>query len=241
MNYPKPYFRIATYCISLLASVAGVSAQGTFQRISAEFTGSARENWESFSRANVSGLSGVPLAIFGGAATIIGPNEYIWISQIGVADPNTGGFGLGPYAARSHDGSQGYGTSLSFGTSSIVFNTSIGQFGGYWGSASTTQPITFTFYDAQGSAFARDTVVYSAPNNNGTLEWFGWRSDMPISRVDYSGAWVVNDSLRFTAVPEPASALLFFAGGNLLLALRRSRLVGRSFRALQRTAAPLGR
>lgn len=167
-------FLIRHACIvacSLLALIVRPSAQAALQRVSTEFAGSALENWETFSRANVLGLSGVLLPIFGGVATITGPNEYIWISQIGIADPNSGGFGLGAYAARSHDGSQGYGTSLSFGTSSIVFNTPVTQFGGFWGSASTTDPITFNFYNTQASVIASDYVTYSAPNNNGI--WSG--------------------------------------------------------------------
>jgi hypothetical protein len=141
-------------------------------------------------------------------------------SQIGIAEPNTGGFGLGSYAARSHDGTQGYGTSLAYGTTRIDFASPVSQFGGYWASASTTIPIMFSFYNAQGSLVGTDSVLYSAPNNNGTPEWFGWNSVVGISRIDYSGSWVVNDSLRFTNVPEPSSATLLSLATCIFVTLR---------------------
>src|SRR5262249_25347451 len=63
----------------------------------APFPGSAIETWESFSRNDVSGLVNVTLPIFGGQATVSGPNEYIWITATTFSTP--GSFGLGPFPA----------------------------------------------------------------------------------------------------------------------------------------------
>src|SRR5207248_536642 len=139
------------YLIFLIATFA-FQSYGAVNPVNAEFSGSATEDWESFSRANVSGLSGVELPIFGGSAAISGQNEYIWLSCEGVANPSLGCFGLGAYAARSHDGNQGYGTSLASGTSRITFKSPVYRFGGFWGSASTTVPIVFQFYDSLGAS-----------------------------------------------------------------------------------------
>jgi hypothetical protein len=192
-------------------------SDAAIQRLDSEFAGEATESWESYSRANVSGLVNTPLPIFGGKGTISGQNEYIWITQYGIADPNTGGFGLGGFAARAHDGTQGYGTSLSYATSRITLVSPAFAFGGYWGTDYPSNPIHFAFYDSQGALIGSDDRPYTAPNQNGTLEWFGWQSTTPISRIDYSGPFVVNDSLRIGAVPEPSTCLLIVLGAAFLL------------------------
>ena len=218
-----------------------VARQG-FAQLSAiptEFTGSAVETFEELSRANVSGLQNVQVPIFSGLATIAGPNEYIWLNGP-LGYPGT--FGLGPYSARAHDGNQGYGTSLSYGTSTITFSVPVSDFGGCWGCASTTTPIVFTFYDRLGASIGTQSVVYSAPNQDGTLEWFGWDSSVPIGRIEYSGTWVVNDSLRLQIVPEPGCALLVSTGLTVLgLAARRKRAEQNHFtRRRDNAAVPCG-
>jgi hypothetical protein len=115
--------------LATIIVVHALQSHAAVERVGTEFSGSGVEDWESFSRANVSGLSGVPLPIFGGTATISGQNEFIWISCEGIAEPSLGCFGLGAYAARSHDGEQGYGTGLAFGASQITFNNPVYQFG----------------------------------------------------------------------------------------------------------------
>jgi hypothetical protein len=206
--------------LSLLTPV-----RGNVQR-EPEFVGEATETWESFSRAQVYDLRHVELPIFGGAATISGDSEFIWISQIGVAEPNTGGFGLGANAARSHDGVQGYGTSLAQGSTQITIPKPVLHFGGYWGAASGSGPISFRFYDSGGTLIGSDSVIYTRADIDGVLEWAGWQSTTPIGRVEYSGGWVVNDSLRISNVPEPSISWLIAVGvtSGLLLKLKfRSR------------------
>jgi hypothetical protein len=197
-------------------------ARGQLLRLADEFSGTAIETFEGLSRNDISALNNVEVPIFSGLATISGPNEYIWLNGTQLGYPGT--FGLGYYNARAHDGNQGYGTSLSYGTSRITLNQPAYAFGGYWGCASTTTPMVFAFYDLNGGLIGSDSVRYSAPNNNGTLEWFGWQSSVPVGRVEYSGTWVVNDSLRLQVVPEPGSAALLLLGAGVLRALaKRSR------------------
>ena len=203
---------------SLLLASSGTFAQ--LSTVSAEFSGSAIETFEEYSRAQVSDWNYVPLSIFSGLATISGPHAYIWLNGTQLGYPGT--FGLGPYNARAHDGNQGYGNSISYGTTTVTFAAPIGAFGGYWGCASTTTPIVFTFYAPSGTLIGTQSVVYSAPNQDGTLQWFGWNSSVPIGRIDYSGTWVVNDSLRLQAVPEPASPVLV-STGVVVLAFARKR------------------
>ena len=219
----KTRFYSSTFSLGLSFLLLTGKAFAQLNTIPSEFTGSAIETFEELSRANVSALQNVEVPIFSGLATISGPNEYIWLNGTQLAYPGT--FGLGYYNARAHDGNQGYGTSLAYGTSRITFATPINEFGGYWGCASTTTPMVFAFYDGNGAAIGSKSVVYSAPNNDGTLEWFGWQSSVPIGRVEYSGTWVVNDSLRLQVVPEPDCTVLLSTGLALLVLIPHRRRV----------------
>jgi hypothetical protein len=225
--------RRTLFCFALVVLAAGPApaVAAVIERLATPFsgTGTAIEDWESFTRSET-GWQNVPVSIFSGAATITGPNEFIWLNGRSLNDPGT--FGLGPFIARSHDGNQGYGTSLAQGATTITFTSPIDQFGGYWGSAVPAQPINFSFFDALGDLIGTDSVTYTQHNNNGTLEWFGWRSTTPIQSIQYAGSWVVNDSLRTranaTAVPEPSTGLALLGSSWLLVAAaiasrRRSR------------------
>jgi len=218
----KQYLHTEVLCAGLSLLLLSGQAFAQLSAIPTEFTGSATETFEELSRVNVQALVNVEVPIFSGLATISGPNEYIWLNGTQLGYPGT--FGLGYYNARAHDGNQGYGTSLAYATSRITFNTPISGFGGYWGCASTTTPMVFAFYDANGASIGSASVVYSAPNHDGTLEWFGWQSSVPIGRIEYSGTWVVNDSLRLQVVPEANCAVLFSTGLALWLARRRGKL-----------------
>lgn len=209
---------------ALLAGAWGrTAAAALVDRVDAPFEARSVETWESFPRAQVSGLRDVELPIFGGAATISGPNEYVYLYRPGLplAYPET--FGLGPFNAKTHEGEWGYGTSLNLGTSRITFAEPVLDFGGFWASSSDTRPIEFRFYDAAGAEVGRDEILYTRPNNDGTLQWQGWRFAVPVSRVQYTGEWVVQDSIRFGAVPEPAAASLVILPGVWALLGRRRR------------------
>ena len=216
---PRPIARCPVLFFILLVG----RAPAQLQSLPNAFLGNATETFEELSRDNVQALQNVQVPIFSGLATISGPNEYTWLNGTQLGYPGT--FGLGPYNARAHDGNQGYGTGVAYGTSRITFSVPTGEFGGYWGCASTTTPMIFSFYDPQGGFIGSQSVVYLAPNNDGTLEWFGWQSSAPIGRVEYSGTWVVNDSLRLTLVLEPNCALLVLMGAGLLILLGREKIV----------------
>ena len=174
------------------------------------FLGDSMETWEEFPVAN----PGSPAIIFGGRATISGDNPFVWMTTFTLGTP--GGLGLGPFPARAFDGSHGYVTSVSPGTGRISFLSPVTDFGGYWGYSVGYPAATFGFYDSQGSLIGTQSFTYTAPNNNGTLEWQGWHSTVPISSVEWTGHWVANDSLRIIVVPEPTTYCLLMIAGILL-------------------------
>jgi hypothetical protein len=169
------------------------------------FSGDMVETWEEFPVAN----PGSPVMIFGGQATISGDNPFVWMTTYSLGTP--GGLGLGPFPARASDGTHGYVTSVSPGAARITFQLPVTDFGGYWGYAVEYPAAIFNFYDSQGLLIGSENFNYSSPNNDGTLQWQGWHSTVPIASVSYSGHWVANDSLRIALVPEPRV--------NLILAL----------------------
>jgi hypothetical protein len=178
------------------------------------FTGDFIETWEGFPV----GYPGSPATVFGGRATISGDNPFVWMTTFTLGTP--GGLGLGPFPARAVDGSHGYVTSVSPGTGRINFQAPVTDFGGYWGYSVGYPAATFGFYDSQGSLIGTQSFTYTAPNFNGTLEWQGWHSTVPISSVEWTGHWVANDSLRIVVVPEPATGCLLVVAGVVLCAGR---------------------
>ncbi len=196
---------LAGTCFTLRADVTSIANP---------FSGDALETFEEFPLGIITTQ---PLTIFGGRATISGSYEFIWKTASTLGTPF--GFGLGPFDAQAYDGTHGYGTSLAYGTTQITFSSPVTDFGGYWGSAVTPLiPTTFDFYGSGGTLIGTSSFTYSSPNNNGTLEWHGWHSDVPIYSMDYSGGWVVNDSLRLTLVPEPSSLALASSGTAMMIA-----------------------
>lgn len=191
------------------------SVRADISSIPNPFTGSAIESWENHPVVN----PGSPTPIFGGQATISGDNPFIWMTTSELGAP--GGLGLGPFPARAFDGMLGYVTSVSPGTAQIRFLSPITDFGGYWAHAVGYPPVSFAFYDPQGTLIGSQNFSYSSPNNDGTLEWQGWHSTVPISSIEYSGHWVANDSLRFAVVPEPSTTCLFVAAVLAVIGWRR--------------------
>lgn len=199
----------------LSQSILGPSVQADITRIARPFTGDFMETWEGFPVAN----PGSPLPIFSGLATISGENPFVWMTTFSLAMP--GGLGLGPFPARAIDGTHGYVTGVSPGIGRVDFQSPVTHFGGYWGYAVGYPAAAFSFYNSQGSLIGSKSFTYTAPNNNGTLEWQGWHSTVPISSVEWTGHWVANDSLRITVVPEPAITWLFLVAGLVLSGRRK--------------------
>jgi hypothetical protein len=220
-------------CVAFLPLLISNPLYARLSAVPTEFTGSAIESFEEFSQADVFDLNNVPIPIFSGQATISGPAEYIWRNGT-IGDPAT--FALGNVTAQAHDGNQGFGTSVAFGTNVISFSTPVSEFGGYWASGTPIQPILFRFYNFTGGVIGTDFIVYSPPNHDGTLQWFGWQSTAPISRIAYAGSWMVNDSLRIETVPEPSTTGLVLTGIVVLLFATRGGRERRS--GEQRQSSP---
>jgi hypothetical protein len=185
-------------------SIGSVSVRADIiTQIATPFYGNAIETWDELPGGDASS----PLSIFGGLATISGDYPFIWTTAYSLGTP--GGLGLGPFDARAFDGTHGYVTSVSGGSADIVFATPVTDFGGYWGySADGYPPAIFTFYDSHGSVIGSEDFTYTSPNNDGTLEWQGWHSSVPIGSISYTGYWVADDSLRIVTVPEPGISVL---------------------------------
>jgi hypothetical protein len=211
--------RLIGVTFASLLLIASDRLYAQLSTVSTAFTGSAIETFDEFNPGAVS----VPLPIFSGLATISGPADYIWVNGA-IGDPNVfylGKLGGGSVTAQSYDGNQGFGMSVGQGSNVISFSTPVLEFGGFWASGvsgvNSRPPILFDFYDAFGNLIGYSDVVYSPPIQDGTLQWFGWKSSVPISRISYSGSFVVDDSLRIETVPEPSSAGLVFMGLTVFL------------------------
>lgn len=202
---------------SLIASGV-ISTAASIQSID-PFDGTLTENWESFSPSFLTGSTKGTVSILGGAGNITGSDLAIWIP--GQFGPNH--FGLGPFTAKTFDGSRGFGKSSSVADVSMDFAIPIIAFGGYWGISTTSDPVGLRFLDKDGSIIGETQFYYSRPNNDGTLEWHGWKITQPVSRVEFlGGQFFVNDSLRVTTVPEPSVLVFLMFVPCMALARKRS-------------------
>jgi hypothetical protein len=199
---------------AIVVQIAAWSSSGVaaITPIANPFTGDGLETWEEFTAGQI----GSPVTMFSGEATISGGNQFIWQTEymLGAA----GGLGLGPFDARAYDGTQGYVNSIYEGITQITLRSPISDFGGYWGSGvewGTTPPVLLTFLDSQGSSIGTTSFTYGSPGNNGTLEWQGWHSSLPVYGITYYGNWVASDSLRYTLAPEPSLGALLIMGAVL--------------------------
>ena len=208
---------LITLLIVVLATTWPHALRAGITSIDNPFSGNALETWEEFPAEYASS----PLTIFGGEATISGDNPFIWTTGYSLLSP--GGLGLGPFDARAFDGAQGYVTSFSGGSAQIVFASPVTDFGGYWGYAVGYPAAVFSFFDSQGSLIGTEDFAYSSPNNNGTLEWQGWHSSVPVHSISYTGYWVADDSLRLTVVPEPLTSPWLIGGLLVISTMARKR------------------
>jgi len=217
----------------LIATVvaAGIAAAASAQITPiGPFSGQMSETWESFTNyvnnPNFYEDAFGPISTFGGAASVSSP----FSGQGGVIviyEPIAGAtFGLGSYgSAQVSDGTKGAGVNTGFPAApmTINFNTPIVDFGGYWGAAdifgNQTVPIVFDFYDASGGLIGSVTEQFGN-KSDGSLDWHGYNSAVPVSTVVVTGDYLVNDGLQAN-VPTPAAGLVLgFAG---LAAARRRR------------------
>lgn len=125
--------------------------------------------------------------------------------------------------AETSDGVKGMGIPRRDQTVTIAFADPIISFGAYWGAGTTNldpgigDPALFlvSFYDFSGMLLGSKQFTYSRPGD-GVLEWHGWTSDQPISRISYHEDGVAIDGLQ-AMVPEPSVCALLLFG---LLAAR---------------------
>jgi hypothetical protein len=212
------YLHKLVLCVALILASQNFIHAGLVTPISSAFTSPLTETWETFPL-------GFPIGsvdFLNGYGTASGQALVIY-SQGNEFNPD--GFGLGPFRAKVHDGTRGFGVSSSIAVVTFRFDAPISMFGGFWGAGSATNPITVTFLDSQNAAIGQTQFLYGRPNFDGTLEWHGWGIDMPATSVRVSGAFFVNDSLRVVPVPEPRTALF----GIALFGAVRTTRTGRSY------------
>jgi hypothetical protein len=97
-------------------------------------------------------------------------------------------------------------------TTSFAFDTSLTDFGGYFGTGIIGQPteihtdFTVTYLDANNHIVGTATEL---PTTS-ALTWFGWHSDTPFTTVEVSApaGFYLMDSLQVQAVPEPSTVML---------------------------------
>jgi hypothetical protein len=183
----------------------------------APFAGAFHETFEQFSlREQLPSLS-----ILGGTATLAGNNLFIY-------GENAATFGIGIPAAvdaQTADGEQGLGLDGSGDSATIMFATPVSAFGGFWGSGSPSNGVTFQFFDSANNLIGTIATPYQRngafPGGDGGLDWHGWIFATPVASVRFSGDFVVADGLQSTPVPEPGT--LGFLGAALLLSARSLR------------------
>jgi hypothetical protein len=150
-----------------------------------------------------------------GGATISAPLTSIY-------EPGAHDFGLGTSGvAQVADGVQGMGINAFSATGSIEFMTPVTRFGSFWGAATSTHPaqnigdpaiFDVRFFDEIGSLITNVSFEYSRSlpgglPGDGFLEWHGWTSDVPITRIEFSEDGMVMDGLQATLIPEPSSLM----------------------------------
>jgi len=215
---------IATVVVAGLATAA--SAQIT---PIGPFTGDISESFEGFqnyfNNPNFYEDAFGPISIFGSSGTMTSPYSGQG-GAIVIYEPVAGAtFGLGSYgSAQVADGTKGSGVNTGFPPAPVTidFDTPVVDFGGYWGAAdifgNQFVPIVFDFYDVSGALIGSVTEQYG-DRSDGSLDWHGYHSDVPIASVVYTADYTVNDGLQANFVPAPGAALLLGAAG--LVARRR--------------------
>jgi hypothetical protein len=109
------------------------------------------------------------------------------------------------------------------GSQVITFSTPITQFGGYISTVSTFSNATVSFFDEDGQVM-ENLLAEITPV---TWAWQGWTSDVPISKIQFTGSGPMGnrpvqfDNLEVVFVPEPTALAIFALGAGVLLRRRR--------------------
>ena len=186
----------------------------------APFTGEWSESFEGFDNFmdNPAVYMDSPSSIFGGRAMITGNAGMMIYEPTAGADFTLGSAG----DAWTADGLKGLGLDSTDGTIVIDFlNNNVIEFGGSFAAAARSRPgkITFDFYNVRGVLVDTHEIRY-VESGDGQLFWSGFRSDVPLDRVEVSGRFLAMDNLQMIVPAPGAIALLGVAG---MCARRRSR------------------
>jgi hypothetical protein len=218
------------------------------------FFGDFSEGWESFPNNRVGpnpiNVLPEPVSIMAGNATMTSAGSLIAGSGNGLSiyEPDGGAptfFGTSG-RAQVADGDKGLAVASSLPVGNVIFTTPVQSFGAYWGaitgtffsgtsSERTIDPSTVTvrFFDAANNLIGTENFDYShSSTGDGGLDWHGWTSSTPFSRVSFETefGFVAFDGLQadpsaIAPVPEPSAIMLWgvlsFAGAPLIL--RRQR------------------
>lgn len=187
------------------------------------FQGTFTETWDSFPTVLQEGYYlPSPTSIMGGGASISSPRMTVY-------EPGLLDFGLGSsgYAAVAH-GTKAMGSNGFEQSTVVVFTDPILSFGAYWGAFTDNQfggdPawVSVSFFNESDGLIGTELFSYSRSQyGDGLLEWHGWSSTVPISKITYTEDFVVIDGLQANPVPEPATVSLFVLASLLS---RRCRL-----------------
>jgi hypothetical protein len=196
--------RAAMLCLSgVLALLFFVKAPPAYAQqvtLVPPFVGTNSETWEEFQIHPIpSGTS-----IFGGIATISGPNLEIDGPRMFTL------CGHGLYAEPS-DGTKFLGAAYPSGPVTISFSQPVSAFGAYWGGVPLQcegSSIVLTFRDANGNVVGSDSFSYEG---NGTLEWHGYTFATPVKTITR------DTDFRIGTVTDGLQATVASSGGNSAL------------------------
>lgn len=175
-----------------------------------EFTG---DMYEGFENLNPPGGYPAPFPILDGQGTFDDINAHYCMIATSLYSFPTNTY-IYPYNGNFMGGSV-------TGWAAFEFTVPVMAFGGYIGTADDLSGGYVNFKDLAGNII--DTVPFTV--GVGQWGWFGWSSDLPISRIEVIGSTTIGlplvfDDLR-ASVPEPAALTLVALGAAFLLGRRR--------------------
>ncbi len=153
------------------------------------FTG---EQFEDFENLQPPGGYPGPFTILSGHATINDQLANTFVFATVVSSANTNWVPFYPY--------DGFLMGLiPTGWTVLTFDPPVKRFGGYFGSSGLQSAGTITFKDAGSNVLSSGPLTINAQE----WAWYGWQSDVPISRIEYlssgnPGNTVVFDNLTIS-------------------------------------------